>query len=169
MFWIVNLALLTLLSNPIPSTTPSHVYFGLDVTVLIPFQNVTWPDTPIPVTGLVNAFCLLLKVFQSVELRYPETDVVACLTWMVNPEFSNAPVPEIVRTELVNSLREPVVRDVQDKDPAVEPAVKNLPLLVVLVAGTWRDPSAVEWLTTPDTTEIGAVPLIAACALALVK
>ena len=55
-------------------------------------------------------------------------------------------------------------------DPAVAPALRNFPLLVVLVAGTWRFPSVDRWEITPvlELYEIGAEPEIEARALASV-
>ena len=45
--------------------------FALLETVFVPFQNVTRPFAPVPVTGFVSAFCLLLNVVQSVLLNAP--------------------------------------------------------------------------------------------------
>ena len=45
---------------------------------------------PVPVTGLVKAFCLLLKVVQSPEDKYPSWDPLACCIVIsgVNPPAS---------------------------------------------------------------------------------
>jgi hypothetical protein len=53
----------------------------IDVTELFPTQARSFvvPPLPVPVTGLVSAFCLPLKVDQSEADRYPSVDDVAAL------------------------------------------------------------------------------------------
>ena len=41
------------------------------VTLVVPLKYVTCPLVPVPVTGLVKAFCLLLKVVQSALDKAP--------------------------------------------------------------------------------------------------
>jgi hypothetical protein len=55
------------------------VTFGPTVE-LLPFVIVNTLDVDSDTEPGVNEACLLLKVFQSLEERYPETDVEACLT-----------------------------------------------------------------------------------------
>ena len=133
-------------------------------------DTVPVPDTLVTVPVLL---VLLLNVFQSVLDKYPFVVLLACeilIAGVLPPDDEIGAVP-------VTEVTVPFVGVVQDNEPAVAPAVKTLPLFVVPVAGTCRNPSAVlcviAGVVPPDdasaplaVTEVtGAVPLDAAVIL----
>ena len=76
----------------------------------------------------------------SAALIVPGTEVVAAAMLMIGVVV---PVATEIAPLPVTLVTVPTVGATHDNEPAVAPAVSTFPLLVVLVAGTWRLPSPV--------------------------
>ncbi len=73
---------------------PSSVIVLLPILVpLVNLATLFVVPLGVAVTGLVIVFCLLLNVFQSVELKYPPCVLLACAIETVEPDPITAPVP----------------------------------------------------------------------------
>ena len=106
---------------PVPKTAPVPLVTVISVEVRLPLLMASVVPPPLtaappPVTIIsfevrlpnISVLCLLLKVFQSVLLRYPDWLVVACFTWMEVPVPRTAFAPPVmVNTEDVASARFP--------------------------------------------------------------
>ena len=91
--------------------------------VLVPVNLGIYPEVPVPVTGLVKAFCFPLNVFQSVELRYPLELVVACVIPIVPVEVI---VPPVIGLVVAIDVTVPTLHDLLALKSSAVPLIVNV-------------------------------------------
>lgn len=98
-----------------PSTVPLSMSLPA-ISAVEPFQMASNPIVPVPVSGLVRAACLLLKVFQSVLFNKPLTPLAA---------VGRLKVKTLVEEEILKSV--PVVPVARAIAGPVAPFIEVMP------------------------------------------